>query len=1111
MRRQSLTQWLALGCALLVSSCNDSLRPDGTGNIALQIVIPAEPVFSGVARGPAQPAVGSLTSATATATSGTTTKSVDLTGGSGSATFTGTITGLPVGTYTVIVQGYIGTDVDYYGQTAGVAVTANATSNALVNFQLFVPTLNAFTTATTWSFRPPVNITAVPNATGYVVEADRSNTFPNPSKVNTTSGSAWFAASDTGTWYVRVRAANGVVTTGGVPSATQSIRVVTDLRPSGTGSTAPANLGFFATRNATLDSLNIYPSSDVDWFSIADCNGDSLTVTAQAVRLSPPSPLNSSLALISNSTGRVLALNDNGDSTDARVGIRMAADGSYLLAVGGSGNTVGHYKLAVVATAGNNNLTGSCKVTPFPVTIGSTGLYHSCSVRSGGIVDCWGYNQYGELGDGTTITRSAPTRVSGATTFTSVTTGGYHSCALTGAGAAYCWGLNTNGQLGDGSTTNRSTPTAVTGGLAFSSLTAGDFFTCGRTTGGSIYCWGGNGAGQLGTGTTNQSTTPARESTGGTTWASVSAGARHVCAVDASQFLYCWGLNDHGQLATGDTVHRASPWFIGSGYVLVAAGGYHSCAEMSGLNAVCWGRNDQGQLGIGNYNDSYGPTTVSGYTFSRLSLGRYQSCGLVGNTAYCWGNNFDGQVGNNTVTVSSTPQAVYTGLVSSWAGLSTGGYHTCGSDLSTGNSYCWGWNGFGQVGNATPLDGVSPVPVPGLPANMTMITTGHEHTCALQSGAVWCWGWNSSGQLGDGTYTDRTSPGTVSTYSDFQSVSAGSSHTCGLRAGNLIFCWGDNTYGQIGNGTTSGSSTPTPAIGNGWAAVSTGDDHTCALTTAGAAYCWGNNPDGRVGNNTTSQQPSPQPVNGSLTFSKISAGGWLSCGVTTGGAVWCWGDNSSGGLGNNSTGASAVPVQVSGTQTWASVSAGLAYACGLTTSGAGYCWGDNSSGQLGNGTNTNSSVPVAVNGGFTWKSLAASRDGTVCGITSNNAAYCWGINFTGQVGDGTWTYRNAPTPVLAVGNYQLIQAGDVHSCAIAGTSTSGPVFCWGDNERGELGYGPTTVLTTPTQVVTGPLAAPGYVAADAGFSSRRPVDGAPIPEPRLPKRSSAGRRHPLQR
>jgi alpha-tubulin suppressor-like RCC1 family protein len=1104
MKRQFLAPWLALGCALLALSCNDSLRPDATGNIALQIVIPSQPVFNGSAGSPAQPATGTLTSATATATSGSTTKTVTLTGGTGSANFTGTITALPVGTYTVVVQGYIGTDVDYYGQTAGVSVTANTTSSTTINFQLFVPTVSAFTTATTWSFRPAVTITAVPNATGYVVEADRSNTFPNPTKVNTTTGSAWFTAADTGTWYVRVRASNSVVTTGGVPSPTQSIRVVTDLRASGTGATSPASLGFFATRTTTLDSLNIYPASDVDWFMISDCNGDSLTVTAQAVRLNPPSPLNSVLALFSATTGRLVAASSDADSTDARVGMRMAADGNYVAAVSGSNNTVGHYKLVVAASAGANNLTSSCRVVPFPVTTASAGLYHSCSVRSGGIVDCWGYNQYGELGDGTTITRSAPTRVSGSTTFSSVTTGGYHSCALTGTGAAYCWGLNGNGQLGDGSTTNRTVPTAVSGGYTFSSISAGDFFTCGRTTAGWIYCWGGNGAGQLGNNSTTQSSTPVREALNLTTWTAVSTGARHTCGISNSGTVYCWGLNDHGQLATGDTVHRASPSLVGTGYSAVAVGGYHSCALVGGT-AYCWGRNDLGQLGISSYTDAYGPTAVSGgLTFGSLSGGRYQTCGLAGFTAYCWGNNFDGQNGDGTTNVSNAPVGV-TGSIS-FTAISAGGYHTCGVQSSTGNSLCWGWNGFGQVGNATAMDGVSPVPVQGPPSTATLVTTGHEHTCGLMNSSVYCWGWNSSGQLGDGTTTDHTNATWVSSFSDFLSVSGGSSHTCGLRPGNLIYCWGDNTHGQLGNGTTAPSYTPTAASGGSWAAVSTGDDHTCAITTTGAAYCWGRNPDGRVGNGTGTDQYSPVPVSGGLVFSKISAGGYMSCGVTTTGAAYCWGDNGSGGLGNSSTTSSTTPVKVSGTQTWATVSAGLDYACGLTTGGAAYCWGDNVDGQLGIGSNTNSSAPAAVSGGFTWKAISASRDGTVCGITTGNATYCWGINFTGQVGDGTLNYRNAPTLVLTAVTFSVVSAGDVHSCGVAG----GVVFCWGNNERGELGYSPTTAISTPTTVVTGPVAAPGYLGADAAFSTARPVDGMRMPGPNSPKSSSGSSRRGLR-
>ena len=170
MKRPFLAGLLALVCLGLVAACKDVARPDATGSIALHVTIPGEPAASGPARSPAQPA-GHLTSATASVT-GPTSKTLTLT--AGTSNFTGTITGLAPGSYTVTVQGLVGTEVDYYGQTTGLSVTSGATANAVINFQSFIPTLNAFPTLTTWSFRPTVTPTTVPVLAILTIESPAS-------------------------------------------------------------------------------------------------------------------------------------------------------------------------------------------------------------------------------------------------------------------------------------------------------------------------------------------------------------------------------------------------------------------------------------------------------------------------------------------------------------------------------------------------------------------------------------------------------------------------------------------------------------------------------------------------------------------------------------------------------------------------------------------------------------------------------------------------------------------------------------------------------------------------------------------------------------------------
>jgi alpha-tubulin suppressor-like RCC1 family protein len=317
------------------------------------------------------------------------------------------------------------------------------------------------------------------------------------------------------------------------------------------------------------------------------------------------------------------------------------------------------------------------------------------------------------------------------------------------------------------------------------------------------------------------------------------------------------------------------------------------------------------------------------------------------------------------------------------------------------------------------------------------------------------------------------------------SVSSGREHSCALSTTGSAFCWGSNHFGQLGDGSTGcdavkceGDTNPWPVGvvgGLAFSSLSLGTAHSCGLTARGAAYCWGNNFYGQLGDGSTTSSSVPVAVTAGPSFVSLSAGSVHTCGLTAAGAAYCWGANHSGQLGAansetcDSSPCSTQPVPVSGGLTFSMVSAGGEHhTCGVTIAGAAYCWGSNLVGQLGDGTTTSSPVPVAVSGQLTFSSLSVGGIRS-CGLITSGAAYCWGNNFYGQLGDGSTNSSSVPMAVSGGLTFFAVSAGGQrHAC---GLTTSGAAYCWGWNVSGQLGTGsntgpeecllPESGLTTP--------------------------------------------------
>ncbi|PZF83944.1 RCC1 domain-containing protein [Jiangella anatolica] len=307
-----------------------------------------------------------------------------------------------------------------------------------------------------------------------------------------------------------------------------------------------------------------------------------------------------------------------------------------------------------------------------------------------------------------------------------------------------------------------------------------------------------------------------------------------------------------------------------------------------------------------------------------------------------------------------------------------------------------------------------------------------------------------------------------------QVLTTADDHSCGIAEG-VVFCWGIDNYGQLGNGPELTGNQPAPTrvdvtalpADTWFTDVNAADRHTCGLTRDGDIYCWGSDSTGALGDGPDRPEvrETPTRVDTSIlpagaTFATVTAGEHHTCGLASTGAAYCWGGDGAGPVGNGPelTGLQPTPSPVDtsplDTATWQSIDAGSIHTCGVTTTGTGYCWGNDSYGQVGNGfdrwDNEESPYPVVMAGlptGTTWSTIQAG-DNHTCGLTSDGDAYCWGRDNRGQLGNGTAYSGNQnhdPLPVdtsaLPAGTtWRWISSGDELTCAI---DSAGALYCWG--------------------------------------------------------------------
>lgn len=339
------------------------------------------------------------------------------------------------------------------------------------------------------------------------------------------------------------------------------------------------------------------------------------------------------------------------------------------------------------------------------------------------------------------------------------------------------------------------------------------------------------------------------------------------------------------------------------------------------------------------------------------------------------------------------------------------------------------------------------------PGALKQIDGGGQQTCVLTAaGAVQCWGSNQDGLLGDGaTNNSWVAVDVVGLDRDVQAISVGWPQACAITADGSVQCWGFNV--------------PTPRsveeLGSGVQSIAVGERHACAVTAAGGVKCWGQNFEGQLGDGTKEGRQQPVDVVGlDSPMQAVTAGGDHTCALSTGGSVWCWGSNTIGQLGDGTNRERNGPVAVAGLGSGVqAIVAGSYHTCALLGSGGVKCWGTNYEGQVGDGSFPSRFTPVDVVGLTAGVQQIAAGGNHTCALTADGEVRCWGWNYAGQVGDGSLITRRAPVQVRGLaGGVSAIGAGYSHSCALL---ADGGAKCWGDNWVGQLGAGATARQMQP--------------------------------------------------
>jgi alpha-tubulin suppressor-like RCC1 family protein len=739
-----------------------------------------------------------------------------------------------------------------------------------------------------------------------------------------------------------------------------------------------------------------------------------------------------------NNSGQLGDGTTNSRSSKVQIGTtqswaQISAGRSYSLAITTDGKLYG-WGSTLFGVLGLGENTPPSILSPVQIgtsswTQVSASTSHSAAIRIDGRLFTWGFNDFGQLGDGTRDPKFSPVSVTPADSWTQVSVGYSNTLAIRADGKLFAWGSDwlTNGAG------HRSEPVQISitvGGVprSWTQVSVGDIKTLAITTLGELYAWGSGSGGALGLGDILARTAPNRVGTG--SWTQVSIFNQHAVGRTLGDDIFAWGTNATGQLGQGNTFSRSSPVFISTNNVStdkspiwVNAGQATTFFAFANFptrsNLWSFGRNTNGELGIGDTFKNRGVSPI--YSGFATAPQEQLTQSVVGPAIRRYENDrwnkisLDGETGVGIKSDGS----LWTWEVNQQPVIRGAGFKFIDADRTRDTVYAIREDGM--------LFGLY----------------------SAQGGAF--------GGFTDSYLSDLTQISTESwTQISVKTRSGGFPRVAAIRPNQSLWGWGDNSVFPF---YTPGTS-PNPANISRWTQVSMGRSHAAAIASNGKLFTWGYNSNGQLGVGTSSL-PIVSPVQvGVLSWTQVSAQALHTAAIRVDGKLFTWGNNLSGQLGHNNTISRSSPVQV-GTSSWTQVSVGEnTSTAAITADGTLFTWGSGSFGQTGLVTVTNVSSPIQVGSLSSWTQVSMGTGTT--GAIRDGKLFMWGLSTQGTVGDGQKINRSSPVQI-GTSNWTSVSVGSLSAAAIR---EDGSLFTWGVNTNGQLGHNNVVSLSSPVQVGT---------------------------------------------